>query len=85
MAQAIFRKDIMKPRILFCSEFSQLKTGYAVYGHEVLTRLHNSGKYDIYELACYSHHSDPRNQRVPWTTYSILPDEDNQQQLQAYK
>ena len=74
----------MKPRILFCSEFSELKTGYAVYGHEVLTRLYNTGKYDIYELACYSHRSDPRNRNAPWTIYSILPDEDNELQMKAY-
>ena len=74
----------MKPRILFCNEFSELKTGYSVYGHEVLSRLYQSGRYDIFELACYSHHSDPRNYQVPWTVYSNLPDENNQKHMEVY-
>lgn len=74
----------MKPRILFCNEFSQLKTGYSVYGHEVLSRLYASGRYEIFELACYSHHTDPRTQNVPWVVYSNLPDENNEQQMQVY-
>lgn len=74
----------MKARILFCNEFSQLKTGYAVYGHEVLSRLHATGKYDIFELACYSHHRDPRLNNVPWVVYSNLPDENNEQQNAIY-
>ncbi len=74
----------MKPRILFCNEFSQLKTGYSVYGHEVLTRLHNSGKYDIFEHACYAHRSDTRINNVPWVVYSNLPDENDQEQLNRY-
>jgi glycosyltransferase involved in cell wall biosynthesis len=67
-----------------CNEFSQLKTGYAVYGHEVLTRLHNTDKYEIFEQACYAHHNDPRTQSVPWNLYSNLPDQNNQEQVNQY-
>lgn len=74
----------MRPRILWCGEFSQLKTGYAVYAHEVLTRWFNTKKYDIAEQCCYAHQSDPRIQNVPWVTYCNLPDPNNEQQKQQY-
>ena len=40
-----------RKRILFCNEASFLCSGYGKYGREVLTRLHNTGKYDIAEFA----------------------------------
>ena len=67
-----------------CNEFSELKTGYSIYGKEILTRLFNTNKFEIFEHACYVHHSDPRTKKVPWVIYANLPDKDNQEQVQQY-
>lgn len=58
-----------KPKILMCSEASFLHSGYGTYAKEVLTRLHNSGKYDIAEFASYGVMGDPRDRNIPWTYY----------------
>jgi glycosyltransferase involved in cell wall biosynthesis len=60
-------------------EATFLNTGYGVYGREVLSRLHETGKYEIAELGGYGHFADPRAQEIPWTYYGNLPDtpEDN--------
>lgn len=44
-----------KPRILWVNEASFLHTGYAVYGREIISRLHKTGKYELAELGCYGH------------------------------
>lgn len=62
-----------KLRLLMVNEFSMLNTGYSVYGREVLSRLYNTEKYDIAELACYCKYDDQRLIALPWTVYSNLP------------
>lgn len=62
-----------KPRILFCNEFSELATGYAVYGKEILKRLHNSGKYIVGEFASYCENRDPKASNIPWVLYPNNP------------
>lgn len=47
-------------------EASFLNTGYAVYAHAVQSRLHDSGKYDVAEFACYGTENDPRRHELPW-------------------
>jgi len=64
-----------KPRILWCSEYSQLSTGFSVYGNEVLKRLHATGKYVLAELASYVSDSHPTIPEVPWKVYPALPRE----------
>lgn len=64
----------MKPRILMVNESSVLNTGYSVYGREVLSRLHASGKYEVAELATYVDRYDERLQQVPWRVYPNYPD-----------
>jgi len=65
-------------KVLMVNEFSQLSTGYSVYGREVLSRLHDSGKYEIAELAEYAHKDDPRIKNVPWKVYPNLPNTDEE-------
>lgn len=62
-----------KPRILWVGEASFLNTGYSVYGKEVLSRLHATGKYDIAELACYGEPDSVQRYDIPWTYYSNAP------------
>jgi glycosyltransferase involved in cell wall biosynthesis len=64
-----------KPRILYVGEFTKLATGYSVYGSEILRRLHETGKYELGELACYAAADDPRflNHGLPWTVFPGMP------------
>lgn len=55
------------------NEFSFLSTGYSTYGREVLTRLHQSNKYEVAEFATYIDHNDPRVANIPWTVYCNMP------------
>lgn len=57
----------MKKRILIANDASFLGTGYGVYGKELLTKLHNSGKYEIAELGCYADNKTEYN--PPWKFY----------------
>lgn len=54
-------------------EATFLNTGFAVYGKEVLSRLHATGKYEVAELASYGSPNDPRRFEIPWTYYGNLP------------
>lgn len=59
-----------KKKVLFVSEASYLNSGYAKYYHEIMTRLHNTGKYVIAELAGYGTMNDPRVKKIPWIYYA---------------
>jgi|14BtaG_2_1085337.scaffolds.fasta_scaffold00392_22 glycosyltransferase involved in cell wall biosynthesis len=62
-----------KPRILWVGEATFLKTGYSVYGHEVLKRLHATGKYEIAELGGYADETATERFKLPWTFYGNAP------------
>jgi glycosyltransferase involved in cell wall biosynthesis len=64
-----------KKRVLFCSEATFLNTGYATYTREILNYLHNTGKYEIAEMASYGQRHDPRASNIPWKFYGVIPDE----------
>ena len=52
-----------KPRILWCSQTPSIHTGYGIITHDILERLHNTGKY---EVACHGWHEPPApNPRYP--------------------
>lgn len=67
-----------KPRILFVNEASFLNTGYAVYGREVMRRLHKTGKYHLAELAVYGEVDSDRRFDIPWKYYGNLPTNDEE-------
>lgn len=73
-----------KKRILFASEFTPLSSGFSKYYRELMTRIHNSGKYVIAEFAQYCAPEDPRMNNIPWIVYPNLPYADNQQEQQVY-
>ena len=79
----------MKKRILFCSEATFLNTGYAIYTRELLRNLHQTGKYEIAELASYGEKNDPRGVSLPWKYYGVMPNagfepKATQEEQQAY-
>ena len=73
-----------KKRILLVNEFSGLNTGYAVYGRNLLTEFHKTGKYEIAELATYLDPRDPRSRNFPWKIYPGVPNPENQQLMAQY-
>lgn len=61
-------------RVLFVTEASFLKTGYAIYSRNILSRLQKDG-FEIAELGVYSADIENRAKKVPWVFYSNLPAE----------
>ncbi len=75
---------IMKKKILFNTEATYIATGYGRYGHELLKRLHDSGKYEIAELSSYgvsaetaARQGDDRISKIPWKYYPNVPNPDD--------
>lgn len=73
-----------KKKILFISEAAYLNTGYAKYSKEVISRIHQTGKYDIAEFSIYGSPEDPRRSSIPWKNYSNLPESGNEKQASLY-
>lgn len=70
-----------KLNVLFNSEFSQSATGYGKMAKEVMTRLYNTDKYNLAEIAGYCEPNDPRIDNVPWKLYPTLPHRDNKEEI----
>lgn len=56
-----------KIKLLMCAESSNIKSGFGLYTREILSRLHNSGLFDIAEFSCYHTTESPKN--VLWKVY----------------
>ena len=56
-----------------CSEATFLHTGYATYTREVMNYLHETGKYELAEMAAYGQRNDPRGLSLPWKYYGVQP------------
>lgn len=58
---------------MWSSEFSPLRTGYSTYSRNILSRLYQTGKYEIAEHASYGHPQDQRCAQIPWRLYGNYP------------
>ena len=58
-----------QPRILFCTEASFLKSGYAIYAQKLIKSFFESGKYIVAEFASYSDISTASHHDIPWPFY----------------
>lgn len=71
-----------KIKLLIANDASCLGTGYAVYGQELLSRLHDSGKYEIAEIGCYVGVENPVCKTIPWKFYpNAVPGNDKRSEL----
>ncbi|MCK5610088.1 DUF4214 domain-containing protein [Candidatus Pacearchaeota archaeon] len=72
-----------KPRILFISEASYLKTGFSTYVHYVFSHLFKSDKYDLAEFGSYGYSPsvDPRARAVKWKYYDCMPKNQSEEQI----
>ena len=73
-----------KTKVLIANDSHFLGTGYGVYGKELLTRLHNSGKYEVAEIGCYSDGRNVELKNCPWKFYPSIPDPQSEE-FKAYK
>lgn len=74
-----------KKTILFNSEASYLGTGYGVYYNKLISHFHNTGKYNVVELASFASPDDPRNAAIPWTFVPVRPNPRNQKEVNDFK
>lgn len=72
-----------KLKVLMVSEASWLSSGFGTYTKEILSRLHNTGKYHIAEFACYGKVNDPRDSEIHWKYYANAVD-NNDPRSQEY-
>ena len=73
-----------KRKILMSNEASYLFSGYSKYGREVLSRLHNTNKYQIAEFATYASIDDKRGLSVPWLLYPNVPAQNDAAERKIY-
>lgn len=66
------------------NEASYLFSGYSKYGREVLSRLHNTDKYEIAEFATYASIDDKRGLSVPWLFYPNVPAQKDEAERKIY-
>lgn len=64
-------------KVLYLSNFSKQRTGFARHAKTVLTGLWRAG-YDVVEVACGLNRSNPILKSVPWTAYGTVPDDPNE-------
>lgn len=74
----------MKKRILFHTEASFLSSGFAIYAHNILKRLHDSGKYDVAEFAIYANEGEERTKFTPWMMYPVAPARGDEEYAKIY-
>lgn len=74
-----------KPRLLMCNEASYLSTGFATYGRQLLTRLHDSDRYEVAEFGLAGNANDPRQaeqiEALPWLFYTNTPRNDEENKI----
>ena len=74
----------MKKRILVATDASFLASGYGIYAKELLSRLHNSGRYEVAELGCYATINNKEIKNIPWKFYPNAVDASDQR-YETYK
>ena len=66
-----------KLKVLMCSEASFLSSGFGTYAKEILSRLHNTNKYQIAEFASYAVVNDSRDKDIKWRFYANAVKDDD--------
>ncbi len=62
-----------KKKILFQSDFSLIKTGFARNAKALLSYLYKTGKYDIVHYCCGMDEKSPELLKTPWKSVGCLP------------
>tara|TARA_A100001201_G_scaffold142993_2_gene142867 strand:+ start:101 stop:1990 length:1890 start_codon:yes stop_codon:yes gene_type:complete len=64
-----------KKRLLFQTDFSLVKTGFARMAKSVLKHLYKTGKYDITHYCCGMAENAPALSQTPWKSIGCVPSE----------
>lgn len=59
----------MKKRIFLVNDASFVNTGYAIYGREILSRLHKNPDFEVAELGCFCDINNSQIKNIPWKFY----------------
>lgn len=70
-------------KVLVCSEFSQLGSGYGVYTKELMKGFAARG-IEAAELASFCRPEDPRIGNCQWRVYPVMPPSENKQANEQY-
>lgn len=60
-----------KRRVLMCAESSHIDSGFGNYTRNIMSRLYNTGKYEIAELSAYRNANTPKSES--WKIYPNVP------------
>jgi glycosyltransferase involved in cell wall biosynthesis len=72
-----------KKRVLLVSEAHYLASGFGTYSKQILRRLHDTGKYEIAEFACYGKASAVQD--TDWLFYANMAEEGSSpEEIAAY-
>lgn len=71
-------------KVLVCSEFSQVGSGYAAYTKELLEGFRNKG-IEVAELASFCRPEDPRIQACNWRVYPVLPAQNDKAAIERFQ
>jgi len=63
----------MKKKVLFHSNYHKLFTGFGKNSKNILKYLHQTGKYDLVELANGRAFDDPELKKLPWKALGMMP------------
>ncbi|NCX96731.1 MAG: hypothetical protein EBX41_10105, partial [Chitinophagia bacterium] len=64
-----------KKRILFLTDYAGAFTGFGKQCKLLLTYLYNTGKYEILNAAQGVPKNNPNNEKFPWKTVGVVPDD----------
>ena len=73
-----------KLRVLFLGEASFLQTGFSHYWHNVISRLYETGKFDVLEIGSYASTNDPQAKKLPWKFVGVMPEPNDPNGLTKY-
>jgi len=73
-----------KKRILFVNEFSKLATGFSTYGYELISRVYQTGEFEICEYASYLDPTNPLQYEVPWDVVPVIPHPNDHAAMKEY-
>ena len=74
-----------RPKILFLTEFTKNRSGFARLANETLIRLYDSGLYEIAELAAYISPVDPLIDSCPWKVFPCVPHPEDKKNIEIYQ
>ena len=78
-----FQRNNHLTKVLVCSEFSELGSGYAVYTKQLIKGLYEAG-IEVAELASFCRPDDGRIANCPWKVYPVQPNANDDEGNKVY-